>query len=160
MAELNRPEAKDWIKRVRGMAEEIAPGRKVPYGQWPEGREDQEAAYLKSQQDAGSYFLFKLFNGEAFSGVITDFTPYTITIKESGKEPGNGAETVLRKLAIAYYRHTEAPAEKAASKPSKAKARSQTAEEHHQPIDTGVDSDRADEPDNPEKDSMDEDRGI
>jgi DNA-binding XRE family transcriptional regulator len=155
MAELNRPEAKDWIKRVRGMAEEIAPGRKVPYGQWPEGREDQEAAYLKSQQDAGSYFLFKLFNGEAFSGVISDFTPYTITIKESS----DGAETVLRKLAIAYYRHTEAPAEKAASKPSRAKARSQAAEAH-QPLDTGIDSDRADEPARPEKDNMDEDRGL
>ncbi len=156
MAELNRPEAKEWIKRVRGMAEEIAPGRKVPYGQWPEGREDQEAAYLKSQQDAGSYFLFKLFNGEAFSGAITDFTPYTITIKEHG----NGVETVLRKLAIAYYRHADAPAEKAAPKPSRAKARSQTAEEQHQPLATGIDSDRADEPSGPEKDNMDEDRGL
>ena len=127
----------------------------MTYGQWPQGREDQEAAYLKSQQDAGSFFVFKLFNGEQFGGVITDFTPYTITIKEHG----NGEETVLRKLAIAYYRHTDAPAEKPA-KTTRAKARSHATEEHHQPINAGLDSDRPDEPAAPETDNMDEDRGV
>jgi len=159
MTSLNRPEAKDWIKRARGMAEELAPSRKVPYGQWPEAREDQEASYLKSQQDAGSYFVFKLFNGEQFDGVITDFTPYTITISQHG----TGEEVVLRKLAVAYYRRTEAPPEKPAPK-SRAKARSRAAaeqpEEHHQPIDTGLDSDHVGEPAKPETDNMDEDRGV
>jgi len=154
--ELNRPEAKEWIKRDRGMVEEIAPSRKMPYGQWPQGREDQEAAYLKSQQDAGSFFVFKLFNGEQFGGVITDFTPYTITIKEHG----NGEETVLRKLAIAYYRHTDAPPDKPAAKATRGKARSQAAAEQHQPLDGSVDSDRPDEPSAPETDNMDEDRGV
>jgi sRNA-binding regulator protein Hfq len=158
LTDLNRPEAKAWIKRARAMAEEIAPSRKTPYGQWPEGREDQEAAYLKAQQEAGSFFFFKLFNGEQFGGVITDFTPYTITIKEQG----SGNETVLRKLAVAYYRHAEAPAEKssAPAKPSRSKARSQSTEEVHQPLDTGVDSDRKGEPAKPERDNMDEDRGV
>jgi hypothetical protein len=155
LEELNRPEAKEWIKRARGMVEEIAPSRKMPYGQWPQGREDQEAAYLKSQQDAGAFFLFKLFNGEQFGGVITDFTPYTITIKEHD----NGDETVLRKLAIAYYRRTDAPAGKPAAKATRSKARSQAAEER-QPVDNGLDSDRSGEPSSPETDNMDEDRGV
>ncbi len=167
LSDLNRPEAKDWIKRVRAMAEEIVPSRKVPYGQWPEGREDQEAAYLKSQQEAGSYFIFKLFNGDQFDGTITDYTPYTITLKLHGSDD----EMVLRKLAIAYYRRTEAPtqaavgdaatatAAKATPKP-KSKARSKGVEERHQPLDTGLDSDRPGEPDTPETDQMDEDRGA
>jgi sRNA-binding regulator protein Hfq len=156
LQELNRPEAKEWIKRARGMVEEIAPSRRMPFGQWPQGREDQEAAYLKSHQDAGSFFVFKLFNGEQFGGVITDFTPYTITIKEHS----NGEETVLRKLAIAYYRHTDAPTDKPAARTTRAKARSQATQEHHQPLDAGLDSDRADEPAKPETDNMDEDRGV
>ena len=155
MAELNRPEAKEWIKRARGMAEEIAPSRKMPYGQWPEGREDQEAAYLKSQQDAGSYFLFKLFNGEAFSGAITDFTPYTITIKEHGNGDGDGASQAGDRLLSPHGRTCR----EGGRQTEQGKARSQAAEEQHQPLDTGVDSDRPDEPAGPEKDSMDEDRG-
>jgi transcriptional regulator with XRE-family HTH domain len=162
LAELNRPEAKDWIKRARGMVEELMPSRKAPYGQWPEAREDQEAAYLKSHQEAGSYFVFRLFNSEQFGGTITDFTPYTITIKQHG----NGDEVVLRKLAIAYYRRTEAPPDKTAekpadgAKPTRTRARRRAAEERHQPLDDGLDSDRAGEPVKPETDNMDEDRGV
>ena len=164
LTEMNRPEAKDWIKRARGMVEELAPSRKAPYGQWPEAREDQEAAYLKSQQEAGSYFVFRLFNGEQFGGTITDFTPYTITLKQHS----DGDEVVLRKLAVAYYRRTEAPSEEVAekgvdgAKPTRARTRRGTAQEqeHHQPLDTGVDSDRAGEPSTPERDNIDEDRGV
>jgi sRNA-binding regulator protein Hfq len=161
MADLNRPEAKEWIKRARGMAEELAPSRKVPYGQWPEAREDQEASYLKSQQEAGSFFVFKLFNGEQFDGVISDFTPYTITIAQHR----SGDEVVLRKLAVAYYRRTEAPPEKPeqpekSAPKSKAKPRTRAAEERHQPIDSGLDSDHVGQPAKPESDSMDEDRGV
>jgi len=153
--ELNRPDAKDWIKRARAMVEEIAPSRRSTYGQWPEAREDQEAAYLKSQQDAGAFFAFKLFNGEQFDGTITDFTPYTITIKEHV----SGEEMVLRKLAIAYYRRTEAP-QAAPAKParaSRAKPRTQAAEVKAEP---GVDSDRSGDDATPETDNMDEDRGV
>jgi hypothetical protein len=165
LAELNRPEAKEWIKRARGMAEEIAPTRKVNFGKWPEAREDQEASYLKAQQEAQASFVFKLFNGEQFEGVISDFTPYTITIK-----PGNAAdndEMVLRKLAIAYYRRTSSPG--SASQASQASAQAQAPaveahdharDNHHQPVSSEVESDRAGEPEKPETDNMDEDRGV
>jgi transcriptional regulator with XRE-family HTH domain len=175
ITDMNRPEAKDWIKRARAMVEELAPTRKAAYGQWPEGREDQEAAYLRAMQEAGAYFTFKLFNGEQFEGIISDFTPYTITVKPQG----NGDDLVLRKLAIAYYRQgtpSERPAEaapKAAAKPrarssAKAKAQAETPADGHdharddarQPLDKGIDSDRVGEPDVPETDRMDKDRGV
>ena len=106
ISELSRPEAKEWIKRVRGMAEELAPSKKAAYGQWPGSHIDQEASYLAEQKEAGAYFRFKLFNGEEIGGVITDFTPYTITVSSNGV----GDDTVLRKLAIAYYRRSDSPA--------------------------------------------------
>ncbi len=170
--ELSRPEAKDWIKRVRGMAEELAPSKKAAYGQWPGGHVDQEASYLASQKEAGAYFRFKLFNGEEIGGTITDFTPYTITISSNG----SGDDVVLRKLAIAYYRRSDQPA--AGEEPASADATSQAApkrtraskahapthnherDDQHQPLATGIDSDRPDEPGAPEVDNMDEDRGL
>jgi sRNA-binding regulator protein Hfq len=100
LAELTRPEARDWIKKLRSIADEIAPSQKVHYGAWPEAHEDREAAYLRQQRDASARFTFKLFNGEQFDGTLVDFTPYTITIRLDGGEE----EVVLRKLAIAYYR--------------------------------------------------------
>jgi sRNA-binding regulator protein Hfq len=103
---LLRPEAKEWIKRLRQMAEELVPSPKVKFGHWPRSQEDEEAVYLREQKQAAAPFTFKLFNGEQFEGVITDFTPYTITIKPVDGEE----ELVLRKLAIAYYRRLPAPA--------------------------------------------------
>jgi sRNA-binding regulator protein Hfq len=168
MSLLNRPEARDWIKRVRAMADEIAPSRKVRFGQWPEEQEDMEATYLREQREAGAPFTFKLFNGEEFSGVIADSTPYTITIKAN-----DGGEVVLRKLAIAYYRRL--PEQSVAGegvKKSTRTARTKKAgssdeaphdharDNHHQPLDSGLDSDRVGEPKKPEKDRMDEDRGV
>src|SRR5438477_3077500 len=99
---LNRMEAKEWIKRLRDMAEEIGgatPGSKVRFGQWPGSREDREALYLARYRESGATFSFKLSNGEEFRGTIADYTPYTITVKLDGQD-----ELVLRKLAIAYYR--------------------------------------------------------
>ena len=173
ITDMNRPEAKEWIKRARAMVEELAPTRKAAYGQWPEGREDQEAAYLRAMQEAGAYFTFKLFNGEQFEGVISDFTPYTITVKPHG----NSDDLVLRKLAIAYYRRgtpSEAPAEpavKAEAKPrarASARAKAAAAVEAHdharddarQPTGEDTGSDRVGEPATPEIDQMDEDRGV
>ncbi|MBF6613688.1 MAG: helix-turn-helix transcriptional regulator [Chloroflexi bacterium] len=181
---LTKPEAKEWIKRVRAMADEVAPTRKVHFGQWPEGREDREAAYLREQQDANAPFVFTLFNGERFNGVITDFTPYTITINHAA----TGEEVVLRKLAIVYYRRTangdtqagivsdtdniveaapkkaarpRASTTKTANSDKTTEVAAPLAEEHsHQPVDTGLDSDRVGEPVTPEKDNMDEDRGV
>jgi sRNA-binding regulator protein Hfq/DNA-binding XRE family transcriptional regulator len=199
---MTRPEAKDWIKRARAMAEEIAPTRRVSFGKWPEAREDHEAAYLRAQQEEGAHFTFKLFNGEQLEGVITDFTPYTITIQAEG----HNDDLVLRKLAIAYYRKgtgqasqetgatatadaaasaTEptaevaapvaapsadgdapapAPAKKRTSRSAKAEAQApahdHATDDAHQPQESGVDSDRVGEPNLPEIDNMDEDRGV
>jgi sRNA-binding regulator protein Hfq len=98
LSTFTRVEAKEWIKKLRGMADEVAPGTKVRYGQWPEAKEDLEALYLSEQKEAGASFLFKLFNGEEFTGSISDFTAYTIKVKQDNED------VVLRKLAIAYYR--------------------------------------------------------
>ena len=149
------------------MADEIAPTRKVRFGQWPDEQEDLEATYLREQKEAGAPFTFKLFNGEEFNGVIADSTPYTITIKAK-----DGSEVVLRKLAIAYYRRL--PEQGAAGEEVKKSTRTRTKaagssgeaahdhkrDNHHQPLDSGLDSDRAGEPKTPEKDHMDEDRGV
>jgi sRNA-binding regulator protein Hfq len=166
---LTKPEAKDWIKRLRAMADEIAPTQKIRFGQWPEGREDREAGYLKEQRDAGAALTFKLFNGEEFTGKISDFTPYTITISLANA----GEEVVLRKLAIAYYRRlpdgeTQADTDKApaSSKAGKKSSRGKKASHDHttddarQPIESGIASDRVGDPDVPETDNMNEDRGI
>ena len=174
---LSRVEAKEWIKRLRDMAEEIGgatPGSKVRFGQWPGSREDREALYLARYRESGATFSFKLFNGEEFRGTIADYTPYTITVKLDGQD-----ELVLRKLATAYYRQapegaaaTSSPPSEAAPKAEKttrASARKKSAgeageqeavAEHHQPVAEGLDTDRAAEPAGPEQDSMDEDRGI
>jgi sRNA-binding regulator protein Hfq len=164
---LTKPEAKEWIKRLRAMADEIAPAQKIRFGQWPEGREDREAGYLREQREASSPFTFKLFNGEEFTGTISDFTPYTITIKIGN----DGEEVVLRKLAIAYYRRLPVPqpleqaggtstgARRKGGRVKKA-SHDHTTDDAHQPVDPGIDSDRAGQPEVPEVDSMDEDRGI
>jgi hypothetical protein len=153
LPDLTRPEAKDWIKRVRAMAEEIAPGKKG-YGPWPGGQIDQEAQYLAAQKEAAAHFTFKLFDGEQVGGVITDFTPYTITISTNG----DGADLVLRKLAIAYYKRTPTPLQD--ETPSPAPKRTRQSKAKAQPVQPGVDSDRAGEPAIPESDNMDEDRGV
>lgn len=103
---LDRSEAKEWIKKLRAIADEIAPTQKVRFGMWPEGQEDREAIYLREQRDTQTYLTFKLFNGEQMGGVVSDFTPYTITIKQGNHDRQGEDEVVLRKLAIAYYRRT------------------------------------------------------
>jgi sRNA-binding regulator protein Hfq len=163
LADLTRPDATDWVKRLRAIADEIAPGQRVKYGKWSNGNEDREAAYLAKQRDAGATCVFRLFNGEEFSGTISEFTPYTITIKAVAQDE----EVVLRKLAIAYYRcmvakesagnGTSDEAQPSSPKPAK---HNHARDDRHQPIDRGIDSDRAGEPDFPEKDQMDEDRGM
>jgi sRNA-binding regulator protein Hfq len=183
LADLTRPEARDWIKKLRSIADEIAPSQRVHYGVWPEAQEDREAAYLRQQRDLSATFTFKLFNGEQFDGTLVDFTPYTITVR-----PSEGDEVVLRKLAIAYYRRTGqgggpattpgslvtanlgddklwVPATAEVSETATAPAPTQQAhdharDDHHQPVATGTDSDHVGEPDVPEEDNMDEDRGV
>jgi sRNA-binding regulator protein Hfq len=149
---LTRTEAKDWIKRLRAMADEIAPSRKVRFGQWPEANEDREAAYLREQRDAASPFTFRLFNGEQITGTLTDFTPYTITVRVSDDE-----EVVLRKLAIAYYRRMVADAQAGAGGATGSQTGPTGSAPHDEP---GINSNHTGAPDAPEQDSMDEDRGV
>lgn len=161
VADLTKPEAKEWIKRVRGMAEEIAPSKKSTYGQWPGGQVDHEASYLAAQKEASSYFRFKLFNGEEISGTIAAFTPYTITVNTGADE-----DTVLRKLAIAYYRRGAPSSEQspptAPKRKRAAKAVPQAAaeEESAHALEDGLSTDRVGDPETPELDRMDKDRGI
>jgi hypothetical protein len=169
ISELTRPEAKEWIKRIRAMAEELAPTKKSAYGQWPGGHVDQEAAYLEAQKESGAFFRFKLFNGEEIGGIITDYTPYTITVSTNG----SGDDTILRKLAIAYYRRgeataaSEAPAAAAAAPKRTRTTKAQAAaaahkheDDAHQPLEKGISSDRPSDTETPETDNIDEDRGL
>lgn len=179
VTELTRIEAKDWIKRLRDLAEEVAPSSRTSFGQWPGAHEDREASYLAKQRETNTTLEFRLFNGEQFSGTLVDFTPYTITIKTADDQ-----EMVLRKLAIVYYRQAAPGAASSAPTPTsveveaadvpakparKASAKKQAKveaepearpDEHHQPLETGLDTDRAGEPGVPEEDNMDEDRGL
>lgn len=171
LSTLKKAEAKEWIKKLRGMADEVAPGTKVRYGKWPEAKEDREALYLREQKEFGAAFLFKLFNGETFTGVVSDFTTYTITVKLIGKITGkqDDEDVVLRKLAIAYYRRLAPGEEKKVEERStqgenedapSPSAHNHDRDDHHQPLDKGIDSDHAGTPAIPEEDNMDKDRGA
>ncbi len=163
VGDLKRIEAKEWIKRLRGMADEVAPGAKVRYGQWPEAEKDREAVYLQEQKEAQAQILFKLFNGETFTGIISDFSPYTIIVKQDEED------VVLRKLAIAYYRRLapgeekkmgERPKQGENEEASGPSVHNHNRDDKHQPLDKGIDSDLTGTPDTPEEDNMDEDRGA
>ena len=102
LEELTQKEARFWNGRyMRRMAEERPPkspiDRKRAY--LPEGVDGFELAYLQEQQEAGVLLHFILFDGQAFEGTVVGFSPYQITIRETG-----GDEITLNKLAIAYYR--------------------------------------------------------
>lgn len=102
LEELTQKEARFWNGRyMRRMAEERPPkspiDRKRAY--LPEGVDGFELAYLQEQQEAGVSLHFILFDGQAFEGTVVGFSPYQITIRETG-----GDEITLNKLAIAYYR--------------------------------------------------------
>lgn len=165
LATLSRPDATDWVKRLRAIADEIAPAQKVKYGRWPEAVEDQEAAYLAKLREAGAMCRFRLFNGEEFSGTISDFTPYTISIHLAD----TNEEMVLRKLAIAYYRcqatdnngaGASVQGNGALSGAPEQRQHNHARDDHHQSVDDDPGSNHIGQPDTPETDQMDEDRGI
>lgn len=102
LEELTQKEARFWNGHyMRRMAEEQPPkspiDRKRAY--LPEGVDGFELAYLQEQQEAGVSLDFTLFDGQTFEGTVVGFSPYQITIRETG-----GDEITLNKLAIAYYR--------------------------------------------------------
>ena len=64
----------------------------------PEGVDEFEFNYLQARQEAGEMVAFALFDGQQLQGKIIGFSPYQIAI-----ERADGTETMLHKLAIAYY---------------------------------------------------------
>ncbi|MDB5078732.1 MAG: hypothetical protein JWP00_656 [Chloroflexi bacterium] len=65
---------------------------------------DIESAYLRKQRDLKVALKFTFMNGKEYTGVVTDFTPFTVHIIDST----TGEEVILRKLAMAYYRKADA----------------------------------------------------
>jgi sRNA-binding regulator protein Hfq len=64
---------------------------------------DIESAYLRKQRDLKVPLTFTFLNGKQYTGVVLDFTPFTVHIQESD----SGQEVILRKLAMAYYRKAD-----------------------------------------------------
>jgi len=65
---------------------------------------DIESAYLRKQRDLKVPLKFTFLNGQEYTGVVVDFTPFTVHIIDQS----NGEEVILRKLAMAYYRKADA----------------------------------------------------
>jgi hypothetical protein len=65
---------------------------------------DIESAYLRKQRDLKVPLKFTFLNGQEYTGVVIDFTPFTVHIIDQS----NGEEVILRKLAMAYYRKADA----------------------------------------------------
>jgi len=65
---------------------------------------DIESAYLRKQRDLKVPLKFTFLSGQEFTGVVVDFTPFTVHIIDST----SGEEVILRKLAMAFYRKADA----------------------------------------------------
>ena len=65
---------------------------------------DIESAYLRKQRDLKVPLKFTFLSGQEFTGVVVDFTPFTVHIIDQT----SGEEVILRKLAMAYYRKADA----------------------------------------------------
>lgn len=59
---------------------------------------DQEGAYLGKLRDQGVSVVARLIDGQSVEGVVVDFTPYVIRLRQE-----DHGEVTVRKLAIAYY---------------------------------------------------------
>lgn len=108
LGELSVPEAKHWIRTLQARVppnltslDKAKPeGYRAKRAHLPEGIDLFEANYLLEAQQASATLTVKMFNGEAFSGLLLGFGPYTLTLRT-----GDNHEVTLSKLAIAYYRH-------------------------------------------------------
>ncbi len=89
------------------MRQERPPRIKQPFDRHraylPEGVDEFELKYLTSVQETGDTLYVTLFDGSQLDGKMVGFSPYAITLRQSG-----GEETTINKLAIAYYRRQEA----------------------------------------------------
>jgi hypothetical protein len=86
---------------------------------------DIESAYLRKQRDLKVPLSFTFLNGKEYTGVVVDFTPFTVHIIESG----TGEEIILRKLAMAYYRKADAVEEARAQAEKAAQTKAEKTEE-------------------------------
>jgi hypothetical protein len=86
---------------------------------------DIESAYLRKQRDLKVPLSFTFLNGKEYTGVVVDFTPFTVHIIETG----TGEEIILRKLAMAYYRKADAVEEARAQAEKSAQSKAEKTEE-------------------------------
>ena len=106
---LNRKEAAELLTTCQTMLSERKPEkpkgkRQRPY--LPESVDEHELLYLTKVQLEKRPLNVTLFNGETMQGTLVGFSPYALTVAD-----GDGQETTVQKLAIAYY---QAPASVAA----------------------------------------------
>ncbi|MCB0199765.1 MAG: helix-turn-helix domain-containing protein [Caldilineae bacterium] len=102
---LNRKEAAQLLTTCQTMLSERKPEkpkgkRQRPY--LPESVDEHELLYLTKVQLENRPLSLTLFNGETMHGTLVGFSPYALTVAD-----GDGQETTVQKLAIAYY---QAPA--------------------------------------------------
>jgi transcriptional regulator with XRE-family HTH domain len=99
--QLTREEARTWNRRFN---ERIAEEKeaKSPIDRHraylPEGVDRFEMEYLNDVQESGDPLSFTLFNGEELEGTLVGYGPYALTVRQP-----DGTETMVNKLAIAYY---------------------------------------------------------
>jgi sRNA-binding regulator protein Hfq len=110
LAELTEREAGEWLTqytesvklyKAAHRAEQEAnrpPGTRRRRYHLPEGVDEFEFNYLQARQEAEEMISFTLFDGQKVQGKIVGFSPYQIAIEQA-----DGTETMLHKLAIAYY---------------------------------------------------------
>ena len=103
LAELTLKEARRWLGHYQ---EQMAhsqsihpPGYRSKRAHLPEAVDEFEMRYLTEAQASGAQLTVKTFNGEVFTGVLTGFGTYALTLRLA-----DGSEVTLQKLAIAYYR--------------------------------------------------------
>jgi len=87
-------------ERIR---QEQPPRAKQPFDRHraylPEGVDEFELKYLTAAQETGNILCLTLFDGSQIEGQLLGFSPYSITLTQSG-----GEDITVNKLAIAYYR--------------------------------------------------------
>jgi len=103
LEELTIKDASGLLKQLQDRIREEQPPRvKQPFDRHraylPEGVDEFELKYLTAAQEAGDILNITLFDGNQLQGQILGFSPYSITLRQSG-----GEETTVNKLAIAYY---------------------------------------------------------
>jgi transcriptional regulator with XRE-family HTH domain len=104
--QLSLLEARTWLKtfsdELKTIKAETNSLRPADTRRWraqlPEGVDEFEANYLLARQEAGDEVTFTMLNEATLAGRVIGFGPYNITIRQA-----DGTETIIHKLALAYY---------------------------------------------------------